>query len=383
MGRELGEAKNRIKPRTQAWQDVFEAAQRASRSALSRYGDALARSDRLRDSTFATIASYAAEAGRAALHPYAERIGSDIAKQDKTEGARRDSERRRKARERERAERLRDEAGTRLWDDTIDRAVRQGRVRRKFTNVLGKTFRRITRIMAFALGLTALLLIIAALTADKPALAPFTTLFDAATDDENAGAALTSWGQDQYSDVREMFPKVYGTLTSWGQEYLEDASSGIDSDDRWQSINETAKTADELAEQSRNLIDWTIRPRVEGGTLELAGNIKENRRSDWTLCTDGTWGSFAIYRWPQSIVGYGTEAVEGIILEPPFSGEYYSGLAADEVVADLWDVDCTSFHLRAKVSSAWPSSFRVGIWAQHQRNPTEWGLLDDEKANVS
>lgn len=77
MGKQLGEANTRIKPRSQAWKDVFEAAQAASLGGLSRYGVMLARGDRLRDSTFATIANLAAAAGRTALRTYENRIETE------------------------------------------------------------------------------------------------------------------------------------------------------------------------------------------------------------------------------------------------------------------------------------------------------------------
>ncbi len=105
MGRQHGKSGTRIKPRTKAWQDAFEAAEKASLEGLSRYGDMLARGERLRDSAFATIASYAAEAGRVALSSYSERINRETVKQaaDKQE---------------------------RPWEDAVTSAERKGRFRR-------------------------------------------------------------------------------------------------------------------------------------------------------------------------------------------------------------------------------------------------------------
>ncbi len=104
MGRQIGETRTRVKPRAQAWQDVFKAAENASLEGLSRYRDMLAKGERLRDSTLATIASYAAEAGRAALSPYAERIGTETVEQTQDQRER-------------------------LWEDAIRSAERKDRFR--------------------------------------------------------------------------------------------------------------------------------------------------------------------------------------------------------------------------------------------------------------
>ena len=393
MGKQLGETSTRIKPRSKAWEDVFEAAQAASLEGLSRYGDILAKGGRLRDSTFATIADYAATAGRTALQTYVNRIEAEKRKrqgsQDKDPRYAPGSE-------------LWDND---LWDNAAKDAARRGRIRRKLIRPLRKATRRLTLIIGVVVASAALLLVVSALTSDRAALEPFTTLAAAATDDGDKSDALSSWGRGEYEGVRNMFNSAYGGLTSWEQhadgqtpelltvedEHLPEGSQSIVelNDPTFTPVpirnRETTAAAAALAEQPRNYIDWTIRPEVKGGILEFAGSIQERRRQDWTLCDSGDWGKFAIYQWPPPLPSYvqRTELVLGSILEPLSSGQYYLDLAADEVVADLWDVDCSSFYIRAKVSSVWPSSFRVGIWAEHQRNPAEWGLMDDEKASVS
>ncbi len=140
-----------------------------------------------------------------------------------------------------------------------------------------------------------------------------------------------------------------------------------------------------LTDVARHYVDWSIHPKVEGDILEFAGSIQERSLQDWTLCGSGVWSNFVIYSWPppQASSVQGTEPVVGSIFEPLSPSQYYQDLAEEEVVADLWNVDCASFHIRAKVSSAWPTSFRVGIWAEHQRNSAEWGLMEDEIASVS
>ena len=133
-------------------------------------------------------------------------------------------------------------------------------------------------------------------------------------------------------------------------------------------------------DDARNYIDWEIRPVVTRGFLEFAGNIKEARRAEWTLCADD-WSRFAIYRWPQPSVGYGqTISPVGSLLEPLGAGEFYDAIPRGGVVADGWRVDCDSFHIRARVSSAWPSAFSVGIWGQSRTDSQQWAHLGEVKA---
>ncbi len=165
-------------------------------------------------------------------------------------------------------------------------------------------------------------------------------------------------------------------------------TSSFDADATYTSSGDRIRTyedsPDAHRDRSRNYIEWTTRPMVTDGILELAGSIHERRQSDWTFCTDGAFGLVAIYRWPpppSSPVGFAlSEEVVGSVIEPAGAGYFYTNLRADEVVADVWEVDCSSLRIRARVASVWPSMFRVGIWAQHRRDSNEWGLMDDERA---
>ena len=482
MGRQLGKTGTRIKPRTKAWQDVFEAAENTSLEGLSRYGDMLARGQRLRDSAFATIASHAAEAGRVALSSYAERINTKTVEQ------------------------VRD-TRERPWED----ATRSIEHKSGLRHALRKSFAVLLLLGVLALfggGIAASLTgttfddivhsveqfwsgsgldvpasgpeqpdsnstdsvappIVpsptATLTATPtPTPTPFPTAAPTPTPlpvspwagfiitsealgkditerlSEEEIVCLRSSNSDSYYEyfqsepigvrvsmnppVRDVtdLPALAECLSEESTQHLNLAIAIFHDPSLVPTAEPTPTPRPTLvptstptprptstvtpiptstptprptatptprrpSDQERNYIDWTIRPNVNGVILEFAGSIQERRRQDWTLCTDGSWSSFAIYRWPPpgSSFVQRTESPVGSILEPPASGEYYSGLSADQVVADLWDVDCTSFHIRAQVSSAWPSSFRVGIRAQHQRNAAEWGLMDDERVSTS
>ena len=113
---------------------------------------------------------------------------------------------------------MRQQAAEQLWDEVTKDALRRGRIRRNLIKPLRKSIRRLMLVMGVVLATAALLLVVSALTSDRSALEPFTTLAAAATDDGDKSDALSSWGRGECEGVRNMFNSAYGGLTSWGQD---------------------------------------------------------------------------------------------------------------------------------------------------------------------